>query len=261
MSADGNLVWLFVVLFLLAGAVLIALAYIAHKVRRVHLMTYRLSNEISSSAAMLYRQMEALQALYAELDLGRALPPTRGWSASPDFLLLIASHARAARPRMVLECGSGTSTVVIARALQLNGVGHVHSLEHDPTFAAETREHLRRNGLTEWATVIDSPLRPHRLEAQEYSWYEIERIPDGQIDLLVVDGPPMPIGLEARYPAGPVLFPRLNPGAVVFLDDADRMDEKRIVERWQGKFEKMQVRRHDCEKGCVSLMIANELSG
>jgi predicted O-methyltransferase YrrM len=253
MSADGNLVWLFVVLFLLAGAVLIALAYIAHKVRRVHLMTYRLSDEISSGAAMLYRQMEALQALYAELDLRRALPPTRGWSASPDFLLLIASHTRAARPRMVLECGSGTSTIVLARALQLNGVGHVHSLEHDPTFAARTREHLHRSGLTEWATVIDAPLRPYRSEGKEYSWYEFESIPDGPIDLLVVDGPPMPIGPEARYPAGPVLFPRLNPGAVVFLDDADRKDEKRIVERWLKEFLNLERAEYQCEKGCVSL--------
>ena len=107
----------------LMGVVVLLTAYTLHKVRRVHLMTY----EIKAQWDTVYRQLEALRALDAELSLERALPPTRGWSASPDFLLLIAQHARDARPRIVVECGSGTSTVVLARCMQLNGAGHVYS--------------------------------------------------------------------------------------------------------------------------------------
>ena len=71
--------------------------------------------------------------------------------------------------------------------------------------------------------------------------------------MLVIDGPPMPVGPLVRYPVGPILFPKLAPGAVVFLDDAARDDEKRIIERWQREFPDLERQDHDCEKGCVSL--------
>ena len=54
-------------------------------------------------------------------------------------------------------------------------------------------------------------------------------------------------------PVGSVLFPKLALGAVVFLDDAARDDEKRIIERWQREFPDLERQDHDCEKGCVSL--------
>ena len=71
--------------------------------------------------------------------------------------------------------------------------------------------------------------------------------------MLVIDGPPMPVGPLVRYPAGPILFPKLAPGAAVFLDDAPRDDEKRIIERWMQEFPGLQREDHPCEKGCVSL--------
>lgn len=227
--------------------------FVLHKVRRVHLMMYGLSDKIGTSSDTVYRQLEALHALYAELDLKRALSPTRGWSASPDFLLLIARHARDARPQTVVECGSGTSTVVLARCMQLNGSGHVYSLEHDPEFASSTRANLERHGLGEWATVVDAPLRSHDLNGETWPWYTHEALPNGEIDMLLIDGPPEAVGALARYPAGPNLFPSLSAGATVFLDDTIREDEKRIVERWQREFPDLERQDHDCEKGCVSL--------
>ncbi len=71
--------------------------------------------------------------------------------------------------------------------------------------------------------------------------------------MLVIDGQPMPVGRLARNPAGPILFPKLASGAAVFLDDAARDDEKRIIERWQREFPDLERQDHDCEKGCVSL--------
>lgn len=237
----------------LAGIAVLLILYTLHKVRRVHLMMYGLSDKIAAGSDALYRQLEALHALSAELDLTRALPPTRGWSASPDFLLLIARHARDARSQTVVECGSGVSTVVLARCMQLNGSGHVYSLEHEPEFAGSTRANLERHRLSDWATVVDAPLRPLELNGETWPWYAHEALPELTIDMLVIDGPPMPVGPEVRYPAGPVLFLKLAPGATVFLDDAARDDEKRIVERWKREFAGLQCQDHDCEKGCVSL--------
>lgn len=250
-------IWQALVIVLAGVGVLLA-AYVLHKVRRVHLMSYEILNKIPDSIRRtsfdLWKQTEALEALYRELGLEKGLPPTRGWAASPDFLLLIARHAREARPNVVVECGAGTSTVVLARCMQLNGVGRVYSLEHQPDFSESVRANLARHGLEEWATVIDAPLRPCELGDKSWLWYAEDKLLDGQIDLLVVDGPSEEIGPLARYPAGPLLFPRLRAGAMVFLDDAARDSEKEIIKRWTREFPSLELRDHDCEKGAVSLL-------
>lgn len=247
-----------IALVALSAVALSLLAYTFHKVRRVHLMTFRLSDEINQHSNNLFRQIEALQALYAELKMSAFIPPTRGWSASPDFLLLIASYVRKQRPVTIIECGSGTSTVVLARALQLNGSGRVYSLESDPSFAQTTRDHLERCGLGEWSTVIDAKLCPLEFDGATYRWYSLSNLPDTKIDMLVIDGPPESVGAQARYPAGPCLFPLLNAGATVFLDDAVRDDELRTVERWMQTFPTLERQDYDCEKGCASFRVPRE---
>ena len=49
---------------------------------------------------------------------------------------------------------------------------------------------------------------------------------------VAIDGSPESTGRLARYPAGPLLFNRLNNGGAVFLDDASRADEKEIITLW-----------------------------
>ena len=78
--------------------------------------------------------------------------------------------------------------------------------------------------------------------------------------MLVSDGPPMPVGPLVRYPAGPIWLPKLAPGATVFLDDAARDDETRIIERWMREFPGLQRQDHPCEKGCVSLIYEHSFS-
>src|SRR3546814_1097931 len=63
-----------------------------------------------------FRQMQCLQALHEDLALPASLPPTGGKAASADFLKLVADLVREEKPAVVVECGSGLSTVVIARS-------------------------------------------------------------------------------------------------------------------------------------------------
>lgn len=246
-----------VALLVAFGGVLLALVYLTHKVRRVHVMMFGLKEGIELKLPNLlvahFQQTQILTRLQKELDLQDTLPPLRGWAASPDFLLEIFTHARSARPEKILECSSGASTIVLARAAQMNGHGHVISLEHDPVFSDRTRSDLARLNLADWATVIDAPLRPIQLDGKKWLWYQSDKIPDSPIDLVVVDGPPELTGHMARYPAGPLLLPRLRPGGSVFVDDADRADERRIIREWQARFSTLSKRNHFCEKGCVSL--------
>jgi hypothetical protein len=247
------------VLSVLALALLLAIFLLGvrclHKVRAVHLMLFDLRDQEERDGNRHFRQLEALQALYAELQFDKSLPPTRGWAASPDFLIEVARHARDARPSVVVECSSGTSTLVLARALQMNGRGKVFSLEHDPHYAQQTRELLARHGLADWAVVLDAPLEPITFGNAPYHWYRAGVLPAlPQIDLLVIDGPPQATGRLARYPAGPVLLPRLAPGGALFLDDAARPDEQEAVLRWRAEFPGLEARSPQCEKGCAVLL-------
>ena len=156
----------------------------------------------------------------------------------------------------MVECSSGTSTLVLARCMQLNGAGMVFSLEHDPGYARLTRAQLRRHGLEDWAQVLDAPLRPHPLDGEKWPWYDISALPATlEIDLLVIDGPPQATRSLARYPAGPLLFKSLGRGASVFLDDAARPDERTVLLRWQKEFPALDQSNRPCEKGCAVLSV------
>lgn len=230
------------------------------KLTRVDRRTWPWAAERDQAFANLYQQTEALTALYAELQPSRGLPGTRGWAASPDFLLHIARAARDLRPSVVVECSCGTSTLVLARACQLNGVGHVYSLEHDKQFAQITRDHLRRHGVDAWATVLNAPLAMSSMT--NTSWYSTEKLPEQPIDLLVIDGPPAQTAELARHPAGPHLFERLSQGAQVYLDDMIRPAEQQTVQRWLEEFPGMRRADLPAEKGlCVLTVTAQTARG
>jgi predicted O-methyltransferase YrrM len=242
----------FIIVLLL---VLITLsAYTLHKIRRVHLMQYELKDQDQRIPDALYHQLQALAALDRRLNLTYALPPLRGWAASPDFLLLLAEHVYRQQPKVIVECSSGASTVMLAQCAKQNGKGHVFSLEHDAQYAEKTRQELLKQDLLNWATVIDAPLQEYSFSEQTYRWYKLdEEIQTKPIDMLIIDGPPGFLNSCARYPAGPLLLPLLNKNAVVFLDDADRPDEQQIIKNWLSEFPNLHVNQHNCEKGAVSL--------
>lgn len=252
---SATLTFLIACVSLFVTANVLLTLYVLHKVRRVHLMSFAIRSDLDSAVwnDQLFRQLQALDGLYRDLKLSRALPLTRNWAASPDFLSTVAGHALDHRPQVVVECGSGVSTVILARCMQINGAGRVYSLDHDSRFAEQTRRNLERHGLTDWAEVIHAPLQEHALGGHAWAWYDASKLPNVQIDMLVVDGPPMPIGEMIRYPAGPMLFARLAPTAAVFLDDADREDERRTVKRWIEENPGFRPEKVDCEKGCVVL--------
>lgn len=236
---------------------LVALVY--RKTRKIHLATYKLvtdTDRASKEIGVLFSQIEALLALERKLALPEALPPLRGWAGSPDFLLRIASEVEERKPRIVLECSSGVSTVVVARCLQMNGRGHVFSLEHNPTYATTTRTLLRKHHLSDWGTVLDAPLETKHTETP---WYQEEPLPKDlePVDMLIVDGPPASEAPFARFPALPRLLSRLSKRSLIIVDDANRDDETEIVKRWLQMFPKLIYTDGGCEKGCALLEYNN----
>ena len=192
----------------------------------------RTRRAIHAAERRLFDQLEALTWLRDELALERPLPPTRGHAVAPDALRELVRVIDRTRPQQVLELGSGVSTIVMAARLRQSGQGRLVALEHIPTYAAATRQELESHGLTEVASVIDAPLVRTPVRDADWSWYELgPAVPDG-VDLLFVDGPPGDTARLARYPALPMLRDRLAPGALVFVDDGARRDEREMVRRW-----------------------------
>ncbi len=163
------------------------------------------------------------------------------WSLLPDDLAFILGEIEARGASRIVECGSGASTIAIARALGERGAGTLHSLEHDAAWAARTRTALADEGLDACAAVVDAPLRDDPAAPAGCRWYAraaLGALPVAGIDLILVDGPPASpdLGLgHSRYPALPLLRDRLAPGALVLLDDAGRDGERWVIERWHAE--------------------------
>ncbi len=185
------------------------------------------------------------------------LPFGGGWALTADAAALLAREVALNRPRVVVELGSGVSTLLMARMFKEMGTGKVYSLDHDAGWAEHTRRHLVASGVAKWAEVFDAPLARQRFGDKEYDWYTV---PDAvrrleQIDFLIVDGPPAaldPSGMP-RYPALPAFAAQLSPQAIVYVDDAKRPQEQAMLERWLEENPGFEGRMHDTVPGTYLL--------
>lgn len=196
------------------------------------------------------RQIQAITALHQLIPFEAISPWMTGWAATPEFAATLYDMVREQKPLTVVELGSGASTVVMAAALEQNGVGRLVSVDQDSKYAAQTRASLDRHGLSHRAEVVHAPLADVRINEQTWLWYDVENIPfDAAIDLLVIDGPHRELQKMARYPAIPLMIDRLSPDAVIVLDDADRKDEQRALQRWASEYDNLNVRFLSSMKG------------
>jgi predicted O-methyltransferase YrrM len=192
---------------------------------------------------------------------GVPLPVTRGFVATPDILRELASRVVEDRPEVVVETGTGASTIAIAASLKRNGSGHLWCLEHLTRYADATRRLLDTYDLGAWVTVVDAPLVETVLPGGTWPWYDISGLTlGGPIELLFVDGPPGTTAVMARYPAIPALRDRLSEHAVVILDDAARPDERRSIQRWQAEMPGLAAHYLPREQGACVLVMGGDVA-
>jgi predicted O-methyltransferase YrrM len=181
-----------------------------------------------------YAKVEAHADLRALVRPRAPMPPLDDWALDADVMHLVASLLWERRPELIVECGSGSSSVWLGYLVEQLGTGRVVSLEHDPRFRQVSRDLVRAHGLQHLIDVREAPLREWSDPAgTSYQWYADQAVADlAGIDLVLVDGPPGGTGQQARYPAAPLLLPRCSGRAVLVLDDANRPDEQAISDRW-----------------------------
>jgi hypothetical protein len=137
-------------------------------------------------------------------------------------------------PRIIIECGAGISTLVLARyatnyASRSGSHPLVVSLEQSSQVKQETESRLAREELSNHTRILHEPL-------SEQGRYEVEtdqlaqELSEEKVDWLLIDGPSGPDG--CRVWTLPLLSKLCRPGARWFLDDAFRDGELRVLREW-----------------------------
>lgn len=178
-------------------------------------------------------QLRDMLAASATTGPGAAVTPLNpGWQLSAQGMHEVIRHVLSDKPKVIVECGSGASTMWIGRALRQVGGGRLISLESSADWVAMVSGLLQEEGLSS-VEVRHAPLEPVQVSGREQPWYATSALTGvAEIDLLLVDGPPGRTSKHARYPALPALLDRLRPGATVMLDDCHRREEKQTLRRW-----------------------------
>jgi len=199
--------------------------------------------------------MQNYQQLQKELGLKFGFPVSKDWSAAADFLFLIKEYCIESKPKVIVECSSGITSLTLAKCCQLNEVGKVYSLENGEEYADISQLNLKNEGLEGYADIIHAPLQTVTINANEYDWYTLADCPDLKVDMLVIDGPPGFIQKHSRFPALPLMIDKLTNQSCVFLDDAGRDEEKELVAMWLDMYPYIEHQYIDTERGCSMLKI------
>ncbi len=210
--------------------------------------------EILSRQERSAKRMEALLSLHSVMKWEMPVPLMDERDLSPDLMTVVAGIILERKPSMIVQCGSGVSTLVAAGCLKKLGKGRVVALDEDERRAGGTSALISRHGLGEFAEVVDAPLAALEPEFGPGLWYRRSSLAGIEgIDMLIVDGPSGEAGSLARYPAVPVLLEKLSNDALVIADDTDREDEREIVRRWLDGPGRFSCEMIDTESGAALL--------
>lgn len=143
-----------------------------------------------------------------------------GWELTEGVLQRLITRLDEIHPRVVVELGSGRSTIAIGKWAKKNKAKFV-SLEHQERFARQTRRKCSGLGVDlRCVPLVDG-------------FYQT-KLP-GFIDFVLIDGPPGLHG-DGRLKTFPSLWPHLSNNFEVWLDDADREHEQSAVDAWSGEY-------------------------
>ncbi|MFS2112992.1 hypothetical protein [Herbaspirillum frisingense] len=216
------------------------------KVRR------HLDNVVKNEALNVTRQVQAflgVQSYFASGELPMLNSEHHSWAIDMDLAHYLVELIECNAYDLVIEFGSGISTTVVAKALQLiqarapqRAPARFVSFDHLEPYFQKTVGHLRQLGLEHYAQVCLAPLSDWQSrDGKHYPFYACEEIlsalaretPATARILVIVDGPPAATGQHARYPALPLILAHFAERAIdVLMDDYVRADEKEVAQMW-----------------------------
>jgi hypothetical protein len=90
----------------------------------------------------LYNQIAAYIQIHGIVSPSSMLRPLRGWALSPDAIVYILADLEHRKNPIVVEFGSGESTIILASALERKNGGRLLTIEHDELFMKQLMERL-----------------------------------------------------------------------------------------------------------------------
>lgn len=199
----------------------------------------------------LYDQLAGLDQIHSAMTGGAILKPLRGWALSPDAMALILADLQELDHPVVIEFGSGQSTLILAAALRHQN-GRLVSVEHDPEYAAAIMRQIAVCGLSENVQFVDAPIITSN-EPMAIHSYDLRRVPEIEINLAIVDGPPYTYGKLTRLAPLRWATTHLKSGGVIFLDDSNREAEQACLKLLKSEYPDLTVKPHRAEKGLAEL--------
>lgn len=201
-----------------------------------------------------------------------------GWPISPDIGLTLIDYIENKNVDIVLEFGSGTSSVLFAKAFKLaNSDTHnwclkrpIISFEHNEEYLEKTSELLSSHNCRDMVNLTHAPLIDFEYNEQEkFLYYDCEEVikelseslgDKKKTALILIDGPPGVTNKNARFPALPILLNHMSKHRlIVVMDDYSRDDEKQTFELWQALTDKRylshSIKIIETEKGLAILTI------
>lgn len=218
----------------------------------------QVANTVKQSSSNSVKQLEAYMGIQTFLSSGEAALNFHGWPISSDVALFLIEKVMVEDFDLIVEFGSGTSTVIFARAMELSlksakseAKKQVVTFEHDVNYLRKTRQALSTQGLSEVVDLVHAPLEWKIFDGNEYNYYacenrlsQVEEQLSGRKAkiLVLIDGPPARTCDHARYPALPVILDSLSRHELhIVLDDYSRKEEQEIVSSWRDFMSKRQL--------------------
>ncbi|MBD3166825.1 hypothetical protein GF324_09515 [bacterium] len=180
-----------------------------------------------------YFQLQSVVSLYHTLQPPYPLFQMRKWGLGPDTATHYMYHIAREKPKVVVELGSGTSTVIAGLALKQIDAGRVYALDDDSYWTSQSEEMLRLHSLEANAEVRHAPMKEIEFQGERRHYYDLSVLDDlSSIDMLLVDGPHDMKDTLNRLPGLYLLADRLSDRATVFVDDTVRPNWRREAKRW-----------------------------
>ena len=196
------------------------------------------------------RQLEAFHTLHGLLRTDYLNLDFHGWPISPDVGRHLVASILEDDYDAILEFGSGTSTVLLARALRLKYADQPErpqflSFDHSEKYHARSLKLLNDNDASEYASILLAPIKKLTVSKRSFWYYDcvarLEKLAESlleagrELDIFVfVDGPPEKLENVTRFPILPILlavFERCN--VRILLDDSSRESEKLVIRKWR----------------------------
>jgi hypothetical protein len=241
------------------------------KQQKVDLISARkfLDSSLKKEVANATRQIEAaagLQNYFATGELPNVNTERHSWPVSPDFSLYLVELLETNNYDLIIEFGSGISTVIMAKTLAKMTRRHsdkasttLVSFDHLEQYYKQTLGQLKQADLAEQVQLELAPLKAYTSpNGNTYPYYTCHEtlaklaqkhdLTNTRI-LVVVDGPPASTGKHARYPAAPLVLTHFKGASIdLLLDDYIRDDEKEIATLWKAELDAERIQHKSSER-------------